>query len=80
MKYPHLSTMVLEDFQEGLPPAFLPIIHHCLLEYSPMVAQFIADSGFDLHAKNDYRFIEFTYKLLLNQFSYKPTITIQQFF
>lgn len=80
MKYPHLGAMHLEDFHEGLPPAFLPIIHHCLLEYSPSVAQFITESGFDLLAKNDYRFIESTYKLLLNQFTYKPAITIQQFF
>ena len=66
MKYPHLQSMVIDDFQEGLPPAFLPIIHHCLLEYSPTVAQFITESGFELYAKNDFRFIESTYKLLLN--------------
>jgi len=38
MKYPHYTTIILEDFQEGLPPSFLPIIHHCLLEYSQSVA------------------------------------------
>jgi hypothetical protein len=36
-----------------------------------------ADSGFDLYAKNDFRFMESAYKLLVNQFSYKPLITVQ---
>ena len=80
MRYPSVQSMTLEAFQEGLPPAFLPIVHYCLLEYSSSVATFIADSGFDLYAKNDFRFIESAYKLLVNQFSYKPSITVQQFF
>ena len=66
---------------DGIPLAYLPIIHHTLLVYSPLVAKHISENGFELQAKSDYRFIENTYKLLLNHFNaYKPQITIQQFF
>jgi centrosomal protein CEP44 len=80
IKYPQHHTMSLESFSEGLPLMFLPIIHHCLLEYSSHVANYITEVGFDLYSKSDLRFIESTYKLLLNQFTYKPAITVQQFF
>ena len=67
---------------DGVPLAFLPIIHHALLVYSPLVSKFIAeDCGFELQAKSDFRFIEQVYKMLLRHFdAYKPAITIQQFF
>ena len=77
LKYPQAQTMTLETFAEGLPPVFLPIIHHTLLEYSPLISAYITEVGFDLYAKNDLRFIESTYKLLLTQFNYKPSITVQ---
>ena len=58
---------------DGIPLGFLPIIHHAFLVYSPFVAWFIAEKGFELQAKTDYRFMENTYKLLLNDFDgYKP--------
>ena len=65
---------------QGIPLGFLPLVHHCLLVYSPQVADFIRDKGFDLYAKSDYRFMESTYKLLVDSFRYKPAISIDQFF
>ena len=65
---------------QGIPLAFLPLIHHCLLVYSPLVSDYIKEQGFDLYAKSDYRFIESTYKLLVDSFSYKPAISLEQFF
>mgnify|MGYP006126365853 CR=1 FL=1 len=63
---------------DGTPIAYLPIIHHALLVYSPLVAKHISDNGFELYAKSDYRFVENTYKLLLNNFGgYKSQITVQ---
>ena len=36
-------------------------------------SRFISENGFELQAKNDYRFIENFYKLMLNHFGgYKP--------
>lgn len=61
------------QIMDGIPLGYLPIIHHALLVYSPLVAKFIKEKGFELYAKSDYRFIENTYKLLLTHFNgYKP--------
>ena len=65
---------------EGVPLAFLPLIHHSLLVYSTPVADFVRENKFDLYAKSDYRFIESVFKLLVDAFSYKPAISVPQFF
>ena len=65
---------------EGVPLAFLPLIHHSLLVYSTPVADFVRENKFDLFAKSDYRFIESVFKLLVDAFSYKPAISVHQFF
>ena len=44
------------------------------------MADFVRDNKFDLFAKSDFRFIESVYKLLVDQFSYKPAISVHQFF
>ena len=61
---------------EGVPLAFLPLIHHCLLVFSIPIADFVRQSKFDLFAKSDYRFIESVYKLMVDQFGYKPAISV----
>ena len=43
---------------KGHPVAFLPFIHHALLTFQPDVAEWIREQGYDLYAKNDYRFEE----------------------
>lgn len=78
VKYPH--PLNDEDVQNGLPIVYLPIMHYILLVYSPKVAEYITEKGFELYAKNDFRFMESAFKLLLNNFEYKPQFTIQQFF
>ena len=65
---------------EGVPLAFLPLIHHSLLSFSSQVADFVREKKFDLFAKSDFRFIESVYKLLVDSFNYKPAISVQQFF
>lgn len=64
----------------GAPFAFLPLIHHCLLVFSPQVAEFITNNGFDLYSKNDMRFMESCFKMLVLHFNYKPALSIKQFF
>ena len=61
----------------GAPFAFLPLIHHCLLVFSPLVAEFITNNGFDLYSKNDMRFMESCFKMLVLHFSYKPALSIK---
>ncbi len=50
---------------KGNPNVYLPVMHYLLLQASKKVAKFVAESGFDLFAKTDYRFVEGTYKLLV---------------
>ena len=64
-----LSLIIITKFNirliKGNPHAYLPVMHYLLLEASKKVAKFVKDSGFDLFAKTDYRFVEATYKLLV---------------
>lgn len=77
----YLNPLEQGQITDGIPIAFLPIIHHTLLLYSPLVATFISERGFELQAKSDFKFIQNTYKILLDYFGgYKPQITVQQFF
>lgn len=90
MRYPQLSELEMQTgadqvskqalMFEGVPLAFLPVIHHSLLVYSAPVSDFVRENKFDLYAKSDYRFIESVYKLLVDSFNYKPAISVQQFF
>ena len=73
-------TLDQKEALEGKPCFFLPIIHHALLVFSKHVAKFTSDNGFDLFAKNDYRFMEGVYKLLMMHFNYRPYVNINQFF
>ncbi|XP_070271583.1 centrosomal protein of 44 kDa isoform X5 [Myotis yumanensis] len=59
--------------------ASLPIISYCLTSYSPYVAELLMESNVELIAKNDLRFIDTVYKLLRDQFNYKPILTKKQF-
>lgn len=68
---------VTELIMQGQAFAFLPFIHHSLLTFSTDIAAFVTEGGFDLYAKNDYRFMESVIKLLLTHFNYKASITIQ---
>ena len=63
-----------------MPLSFLPILHYTLLIYSPLVAAYIAEKGFELYAKSDAKFVELAYKLLVDYFNYKPSLTTDQFF
>ena len=77
---PGSNESQFDILMQGIPLAFLPLVHHCFLVYSQNVADFIKDKGFDLYAKSDYRFMESAYKLLVDSFGYKPAISIDQFF
>lgn len=55
-------------------------MHYLLLIYSPKIADYITEKGFELYAKNDFRFMESVFRLFLNHFNYKAPFTINQFF
>uniref|UniRef100_A0A8D2AUA5 Centrosomal protein of 44 kDa n=1 Tax=Sciurus vulgaris TaxID=55149 RepID=A0A8D2AUA5_SCIVU len=64
---------------KGDTAASLPIISYSLTSYSPYVTELLMDSNIELIAKNDLRFIDTVYKLLRDQFNYKPILTKKQF-
>ncbi|XP_064129636.1 centrosomal protein of 44 kDa isoform X6 [Loxodonta africana] len=64
---------------KGDTAASLPIISYSLTSYSPYVAELLMESNVELIAKNDLRFIDAVYKLLRDQFNYKPILTKKQF-
>ncbi len=66
---------------QGSPVVFLPMLHYALLLYSPQVATFIRDKGYELReTTGDKGLVSETYKFLLNTFSYRPKLTTVQFF
>ncbi|KAM5173879.1 centrosomal protein of 44 kDa isoform 4-T7 [Callospermophilus lateralis] len=64
---------------KGDTAASLPIISYSLTSYSPYVTELLMESNVELIAKNDLRFIDTVYKLLRDQFNYKPILTKKQF-
>ncbi|XP_075412978.1 centrosomal protein of 44 kDa [Tenrec ecaudatus] len=64
---------------KGDTAAALPIISYSLTSYSPYIAQLLMESNVELLAKTDLRFIDAVYKLLRDQFNYKPILTKKQF-
>ncbi|XP_005435449.2 centrosomal protein of 44 kDa isoform X1 [Falco cherrug] len=64
---------------KGDAAAFLPIISYCFTSFSTYIAELLVKCNVELTAKSDLRFIEAIYKLLRDQFQYKPILTKQQF-
>ena len=73
------SELDLKGIAQGVPKAFLPVVHHVFLDYSISLAQYFANKGYDLYGKTDLRFMEAVYKVLRDEFGYKPQITKEQF-
>ncbi|XP_048186255.1 centrosomal protein of 44 kDa isoform X2 [Perognathus longimembris pacificus] len=64
---------------KGDPVASLPIISYSLTSYSPYVTELLVESNVDLIGKNDICFVDTVYKLLRDQFDYRPILTKKQF-
>ncbi|KAM6429396.1 centrosomal protein of 44 kDa [Rhynochetos jubatus] len=64
---------------KGDPAGFLPIISYSFTSFSTYIAELLVKCDVELTAKSDLRFIEAIYKLLRDQFQYKPVLTKQQF-
>ncbi|XP_052018850.1 centrosomal protein of 44 kDa [Apodemus sylvaticus] len=77
LNYPNEVDYV--GLMKGDTAASLPIISYSLTSYSPHVAELLMESSVELIAKNDVRFTDTVYKLLRDQFDYKPILTKKQF-
>lgn len=76
--YPQ-SELDIKGVAQGIPKAFLPIVHHVFLDYSISLAQHFASKEYELYGKTDLRFMEAVYKVLRDEFGYKPQLTREQF-
>ncbi|TPX36497.1 hypothetical protein SmJEL517_g01337 [Synchytrium microbalum] len=77
IKYP--GTIEEYGSKKGHPSAFLPLLHYILLDYSQRLARRFASSGYELYAQKDARFVDSVYKLLRDQFGYRPALSKEQF-
>ena len=73
------SELDLKGIAQGVPQAFLPALHHAFLDYSISLAEYFAAKEYDLYGKTDLRFLEAVYKVLRDEFRYKPQVTKEQF-
>uniref|UniRef100_A0ABM5GIQ4 Centrosomal protein of 44 kDa n=1 Tax=Pogona vitticeps TaxID=103695 RepID=A0ABM5GIQ4_9SAUR len=64
---------------KGDPSVFLPIISYCFTSFSTYITELLVESDVELTAKNDLRFLEAVYKVLRDQFHYKPVLSKHQF-
>ncbi|XP_006970985.1 centrosomal protein of 44 kDa isoform X1 [Peromyscus maniculatus bairdii] len=77
LNYPNEVDYV--GLMKGDTAASLPIISYSLTSYSPYISELLMESNVDLISKNDVRFTDTVYKLLRDQFDYKPILTKKQF-
>jgi len=68
-----------ERARAGDPGAFLPLLHHVLLNYSKPFAKLTVQGGYELTGKTDLRFVEAVLKLLREEFNYKASLSVNQF-
>lgn len=64
---------------KGDPAAFLPIMSYAFTSYSTYVTEQLIASGVELAGKNDIRFLDAVYKVLRDEFQYKPLLLKDQF-
>ena len=73
------NELDLKGIAQGIPKAFLPALHHVFLDYSISLAQYFSSKEYELYGKTDLRFLETVYKVLRDEFGYKPHVTKEQF-
>ena len=78
VKYP--QELDLDRLNKGLTSACLPILHYIFFDYNQVYAEYLAEKGYEFYGKNDLRFLEAIYRILITEFNVKPMLTKQQFF
>ncbi|KAL9650802.1 hypothetical protein ABK040_001852 [Willaertia magna] len=69
----------IEGVVNGKPETFLPLLNFVLLQFSKPLAKYFISKGYKFYNLSDSKFIETVYKLLLNEFSYNPSIGVVYF-
>ncbi|KAG2386995.1 hypothetical protein C9374_002030 [Naegleria lovaniensis] len=69
----------VEAIINGKPEVFLPLLNYCILQFSKPLAKYFIQKGYIFHDLSDSKFIETVYRLLLNEFSYTPGLSVIYF-
>ncbi|KAK4470780.1 hypothetical protein MN116_006302 [Schistosoma mekongi] len=64
----------------GQSSAFVEFYRHLLCDYNTNVTSYLVERGFGILGTTDNRFMEVLYRVLRDVFSFRPSITIAQFF
>ncbi|XP_018647090.1 asparagine-rich antigen, putative [Schistosoma mansoni] len=64
----------------GQSSAFVEFYRHLLCDYNAKVTSYLVELGFGMLGTTDSRFMEVLYRILRDLFSYRPSITMAQFF
>ncbi|GBG34605.1 Centrosomal protein of 44 kDa [Hondaea fermentalgiana] len=69
----------LEAVARGEPTGFLPLLHKVLLDDSLHLARYLSERGYQLYPIQDRPFLEGVFRVVRNEFSYRPSLTLEQF-
>ncbi|XP_019856325.1 PREDICTED: centrosomal protein of 44 kDa-like [Amphimedon queenslandica] len=69
----------IKSLSQGVPSAFLPLLHAALMDYSLPLAKHIASMEIDLYSKNDLKFVDGLYKVMRDVFEYRPQLSRDKF-
>ncbi|KAH8872147.1 Centrosomal protein of 44 kDa [Schistosoma japonicum] len=64
----------------GQSSAFVEFYRHLLCDHNTNVTSYLVERGFGILGTTDNRFMEVLYRVLRDVFSFRPSITIAQFF
>ena len=73
------GTLDPDGLLSGDTNAHLPILSQALNTYSLPLAKYLHSKGYELFGKTDSRFLEVVYRMLRDEFNYRPKLTRVQF-
>ena len=73
------ETLDPDGLISGETKAHLPILSQALNSYSLPLARYLHSKGYELFGKTDSRFLEVVYRMLRDEFNYRPKLTRLQF-
>ena len=73
------SVLDPDGLVSGETKSHLPILSQALNSYSLPLSKYLHAKGYELFGKTDSRFLEVVYRMLRDEFNYRPKITRLQF-
>ena len=73
------SVLDPDGLISGETKSHLPILSQALNSYSLPLSKYLHSKGYELFGKTDSRFLEVVYRMLRDEFNYRPKITRLQF-